>query len=323
MSLNWGILGLGKIANKFASDLALVEGCNLAAVASRSLSQAQRFQSEYDTANYYEGYESLVNDDDVDIIYIATPHNFHLEHALLAMQHGKHVLCEKPLAVNASQVAKLVEASKTNRVFLMEGMWTRFNPSIEAILRQIQAGEIGEISHIRADFSFFREEDSESRLYNPNLAGGSILDIGVYPIFLSYLLLGYPNEIKAEAIKAKTGVDLQMSALMTYDNAIANVMSGFDSTSDMIARIFGRKGNIYIDKVWHETQGYALERQGEQTKINLPTKGRGFTYEIQECMRCIEQGRIESEKWSHTDSLNLISICDEIRAQIGLKYPFE
>ena len=323
MILKWGILGLGKIANKFAMDLALVEHCELSAVASRTAAKAVAFGEQYGAKYFHSDYESLFNNEEVDIIYIATPHSSHMEFALNALNHGKHVLCEKPLAVNRLQVQKLIDASKANNVFLMEAFWTRFNPSIEAVLERIRKNEIGEVNYINADFSFYRDADPKSRMLNMDLAGGSLLDIGVYPIFLSYLIMGYPAEILATAIKHETGADLQTSAILKYKNGLANVMSGFRSASDMVAKIYGTEGKIFIDKVWHESQGYKVEKDDQLESFSLPTIGKGFTYEIAECFSCIEKGRIESKKWSHQDSLNLISICDEIRMQIGLKYPFE
>ena len=323
MRLNWGILGLGKIANKFVIDLAMVEDCHLSAVASRSEDRAMQFGEQYNADQFYASYEQLFSDEEVDIIYIATPHNSHFKYAMEAMNHGKHVLCEKPLAVNRKEVNQLILASKTNNVFLMEAFWSRFNPSIEAVLDHVQNKDIGEVNFISADFSFYKDADPESRLFNMDLAGGALLDIGVYPIFLSYLIMGYPEEIVAKAIKHKTGTDLQTSAILKYKEGFSNIMCGFGSNSDMVARIFGTEGRISIDEVWHESQGYKIEKDESTESFNLPTKGKGFTYEIEECLRCISEGKIESEKWSHQDSLNLISICDDIRNQIGLKYPFE
>lgn len=321
--LKWGIIGLGKIANKFAKDLALVENCELTAVASRSAEKGRQFGAQYGVKAIYSSYDDLFQDPNVDIVYIATPHNSHLEYSLAAMNSGKHVLCEKPLAVNQQQVQALIDGARKNSIFLMEAFWTRFNPSMEAVMSRVRNQEIGEVNYINADFSFYRDAPAESRMFNMDLAGGSLLDVGVYPIFLSYILMGYPDEILATAIKHETGADLQTSAILKYKNGLANVMSGLRSASDMVAKIYGTEGEIFIDKVWHEAQGYRVEKGDELQSYSLPTKGKGFTYEIEECYSCIEKGRLESEKWSHLDSLNLISICDQIRKQIGLVYPFE
>ncbi len=323
MKLRWGILGLGKIANKFVKDLTLVENCELTAVASRTAEKAEQFGRQYGAKYMHSSYDEILKNDDVDIVYIAVPHDSHMEYTLAAMDHGKHVLCEKPLAVNRDQVQKVINASKSNNVFLMEAFWTRFNPSIEAVVSRVKNNEIGKVNYINVDFSFYRDAAPESRLLNMNLAGGSLLDVGVYPIFLTYLIMGYPDEILATSIMHETGVDLQTSAILKYKDGLANVMSGFRSASDMVAKIYGTNGKIFIDKIWHESQGYKIEKDDELTVYSLPKRGIGFTYEIEECFSCISKDRIESEKWSHSDSLNLISICDEIRDQIGLKYPFE
>ena len=323
MTLKWGIIGLGNIANKFAVDLGLIDNCELVGVASRSVDKAKQFGRQYGARYFHSSYDELFKNSEVDIIYIATPHNSHMELALEAMKHKKHVLCEKPLAVNRGQVQRLIDVARLNNVFLMEAFWTRFNPSIEAIIADIKNNAIGEVNYINADFTFYRDASPESRMLNLDLAGGSLLDVGVYPIFLSYLIMGYPEEILATAIKHNTGADIQTSAILKYRNGLANVMSGFRSDSDKIAKIYGTDGKIYIDKIWHETHGYSIEKDGDLTHYDLPTKGKGFTYEIEECFKCIQEGRKESDKWSHEDSLNLISICDEIRKQIGLVYPFE
>lgn len=323
MNLRWGILGLGKIANKFAKDLTLVDGCELTAVASRSKEKSEQFGALHGAKYTHFSYDDLFNNPEVDIIYIATPHNSHMEYAITAMKHKKHVLCEKPLAINRSQVKMMIDTAISNNVFLMEAFWTRFNPTMEAVLSKLNKGVVGEVNFISADFSFYRDADPESRLLNLDLAGGSLLDVGVYPIFLAYLIMGYPQEILATAIKHETGADLQTAAILKYGSGLANISCGFRSASDMVAKIYGTEGKIFIDKVWHESEGYRIEKDEDVVAFSLPKNGKGFTYEIQECVDCIQKGWIESKKWSHQDSLNLISICDEIRGQIGLVYPFE
>ncbi|MEM9547674.1 MAG: Gfo/Idh/MocA family oxidoreductase [Bacteroidota bacterium] len=323
MKLRWGILGPGKIANKFVKDLLLIDDCELASVASRSLEKAENFARIYGAKHFYSSYKDLFEDKDIDIIYIATPHNSHMKFALEALNHGKHVLCEKPLAINKEQVSALIHAARTNNVFLMEAFWTRFNPTMEAVLSKIKNDEIGEVNYINADFCFYKDADPDSRLFNLELAGGALLDVGVYPIFLSYMIMGYPEDILATALLHKTGADLQTSAILKYNKGLSTLNCGFRSHSDMVAKIYGTGGKIFIDDRWHESSGYRVEKDGEVQAFSHPTLGKGFSYEIQECVRCIQAGKIESEKWSHQDSLNLISICDEVRRQVGVKYPFE
>ncbi|NNK89167.1 MAG: Gfo/Idh/MocA family oxidoreductase [Saprospiraceae bacterium] len=321
--MKWGILGLGRIAAQFAQDLQLVDNAILHAVASRTEAKSKSFASAHDAEKYYDSYHDLLADQEVDIVYIATPHNAHMEWAIKAMEAGKHVLCEKPLAVNRQQVQSMIEASQANNVFMMEAFWTRFNPSVREIILRVKDGELGEVNFINADFSFPTNASPESRLFNLELAGGSLLDIGVYPLFLAYVLMGMPNEINASAVFHETGADEQMSAILKYDQGIAVTMSGFKSQSDMVARIYGSDGSILIDPHWHQTDGYTMIRNNKLSRHVLPPLGKGFTYEIMECHQCLSKGKIESELWSHKDSLNLIQITDKIRKKINLHYPFE
>lgn len=322
-SIAWGIVGLGKIANKFSNDLKLVEGGHLQSVASRNLDKAKSFAEAHQANSYYDDYQQLFSDPNVDIVYIATPHDSHMNYAIEAINAGKHVLCEKPLAVNQSQVKKMIEASQAKKVFLMEAFWTRFNPVFRKVMQLVEEGAIGNVNYINADFCFYKEAPPESRMYNMELAGGSLLDVGVYPTFLAYQLFGYPKEIKSVATFHKTGADLQTASIFKYENGLANISSGFASKSDMIAKIYGSEGSIMIDAPWHHSNRYTINKGGDSETIDHPLNGMGFTYEIEECHQCIESNKLESTLWSHANSLDLISITDEIRSQIGLKYPFE
>lgn len=325
--LRWGILGLGSIAHQFVQDLQLLDNHKVVAVASRTMSKAANFAKKYKVKKHYGLYETLLVDPDVDIIYVATPHNSHAEYSIAAMEEGKHVLCEKPLAVNRKQVAEMVQAAKDNQVFLMEAFWSRFNPTIQAVLEHVKNKTIGEVNYVNVDFTFYRNDSDDSRMLNMDLAGGSLLDMGVYPVFLAYSIFGIPDQILATGRFHNTGADLQAAAIFKYKNGIANMMSGFKSQSDMVAKIFGTKGSIFIHPIWHQTQGYTIlnreKGEPEVQDFSLPTKGKGFTYEIEECRQCILQKRIESELWSHQHSIDLIGIVDDMRQQMNLKYPFE
>ena len=325
-NLRWGIVGLGKIAHAFCKDLQLVEGNVIQAVASRSADKAQQFASQYGAPHAYGSYAELFADSSVDIVYIATPHDSHAQLSIDAANAKKHILCEKPLAVNQSQVKTMIEAAQKNKVFLMEAFWSRFNPSVKSCIELAKDGKtIGEVNYLNADFTFHRNDPDESRMLNMDLAGGSLLDMGVYPVFLAYSVFGVPEQILATARFHRTGADIQTSAILKYENGIAQIMSGFVSQSDMRAKIYGTKGQIFIEPIWHGAQAYTVVNieTGESKKVSLPTKGKGFTYEIEECCRCISNGQLESKHWSHQNSLELIQITDEIRRQVGLKYPFE
>ncbi|PCH52306.1 MAG: oxidoreductase [Flavobacteriaceae bacterium] len=320
IKINWGIIGLGRIAHKFAADLLLVENCSLEAVASRNLKKSEVFSKQYNSNNFYGSYEELLQNKLVTIVYIATPNNSHERYTILALEHKKAVLCEKPFAINKKQVFKMIEASKNNALFLMEAMWTRFNPSIKKIKSCIDKGEIGELKYINADFSF-KANTSIQRLFDKELGGGSLLDIGIYPIFLSYLLLGIPNKIQANAHLYESGADAQIAMLFNYKKAQAVLFSSFNSTSKRIAKISGTLGEIIIDSPWNETDSFSIQLNNEAEKIiTLPTIGRGYSHQIIECNTCLQQHKIESNSWSHQNSLELITLLDTIRAEINLSY---
>ena len=318
--IKWGIIGLGGIAHKFATDLLLVKESTLEAVASRSLNKAKDFSEKYNSANYFGSYEELVQNKLVDIVYIATPHNSHERYTILALKHKKAVLCEKPFAINKKQVFKMIEASKNNRMFLMEAMWTRFNPSIVEIKRIIDTGELGEIKYINADFSF-KANTAIQRIYDKELGGGSLLDIGIYPVFLAYLILGIPSEITAKAHFYKSGADSQLAMLFNYTNAQAVLFSSFNSTSKRIAKISGTLGEICIDMPWNETDSFSIQINNNVEKtIVLPTLGKGYTHQIIECNSCLQENKVESSIWSHQNSIELITLLDTIRKEINLSY---
>ncbi|SHG66649.1 Predicted dehydrogenase [Flavobacterium fluvii] len=320
--IKWGIIGLGNIAHQFAKDLMLVEEAELVAVASRNLGKAQEFAKNYDCKNAYDSYDAIMNDAEVDILYIATPHNSHAALTIKALQNNKKVLCEKPIALNYDDALQMINASKANNQFFMEAFWTRFNPSFREAFSKIKNGEIGEVKFINADFAFTADKlgGEGNRKTDIELGGGALLDIGVYPLFLSYVLLGIPAEILAKSIFHESGADLQTSMILQYENAQAVLHSSFVSKSNMTATINGTKGTINLNSLWHEAQSYTLVIDNKKEEHPLPTKGKGFTYEIEECHHCIKENRIESELWSHQNSLDLIKIVDEVRSQIGLEY---
>lgn len=320
--LNWGIIGLGNIAHQFVQDLQLYEDAVLYGVASRNELKAQEFAAEYQFICSYGNYDSLLNDPNIDIVYIATPHNSHCELTLKALASGKHVLCEKPVALNSLQASEMIAASKKYNRFFMEAFWTRFNPTFVEVLEKVTANEIGEIRYINADFAFAVPTENP-RITNLDLGGGSLLDMGVYPVFLSYMILGKPQEIVAVANKFETGADKQTAILFNYPNAQAVLHSSFVSQSNMIATISGNEGRINIDAIWHQAQGYSVVKNDTNYTFSVPTKGKGFYYEIIECHKCIANSQIESTKWSHQNSLDLIEIIDVIRQKIDLKYPSE
>jgi predicted dehydrogenase len=323
--VKWGIIGLGNIAHQFAKDLLLVEDAELAAVASRDVVKSKEFAKKYDCQKAYSSYDDIINDDEIDILYIATPHYSHAALTIKALQNNKHVLCEKPIALNYAAALQMINASKKNNKFFMEAFWTRFNPSFRQAFSKIEKGEIGEVKYINADFAFYADnlEGVGNRKTDMKLGGGALLDIGVYPLFLCYVVLGIPSEILAISNFHQTGADLQTSMILQYENAQAILHSSFVSTSNIKATINGTKGRINLNTLWHQAQSYTLNVGDQEEEIVLPTKGKGFTYEIEECHQCIKENSIESKLWSHQNSLDLIKIVDQVRNKIGLEYPIE
>ena len=322
--IKWGIIGCGNIANKFASDLALINDAELAAVASRSIERAIEFAQKHNSEKAYKSYDELFLDANVHIVYIATPHTSHAELSIKAMEHGKHVLCEKPLALNKNEARAIIKTSQRLGKFFMEALWTRFNPSLTAIKKHIDNGDIGEIKFINVDFTFKTNKSLNSRVLDLNLGGGAVLDIGIYPAFLVYLLLGIPKEILAKSIFHEvTKCDMQTSMIFHYDAAQAILYSGFASKSELVARISGSEGQIHLHNPWLVAQGYTVFKNNKERVFDLPTSGIGFSHEIMECHDCLRTNKIESKTWSHQNSLDLISILDTVREQVGLKYPQE
>lgn len=318
---NWGIIGCGGIANKFAPDLVLNASASIAAVASRSLEKAHAFADKHGVKKAYGSYQELFNDPTIDIVYIATPHVSHAALSIEALKHGKHVLCEKPLAINAKETEEIIATAKKQKRFFMEALWTRFNPTFLKVKSLIDDNHIGAIQNINADFAFKSNHPIEGRLFNINLGGGALLDIGIYPVFLSYALLGKPKNIIATSkFHEQTGCDIQTSIILQYDNAQAILYCGLTSNSDMTARISATNGNIHIEDRWHQSDHYTVIKEHENCTYHLPKTGGGYFHEIEECHKCLDNNQIESKLWSHQNSLELITLLDEIREQIGLKY---
>ncbi|WP_394972237.1 Gfo/Idh/MocA family protein [uncultured Croceitalea sp.] len=323
-NIRWGIVGPGKIAREFANDLIQISGCQITAVASRNMDRAKDFAKEYEIEYIFQDYESLFNSDTVDVIYIATPHSFHKDLACSAMKSRKHVLCEKPLGVNTEEVSEMLATAKTEGVFLMEALWSRFNPTIKKVKELSEGGTLGDLRYINADFAFYAlDRPMESRLFNLDLAGGSILDIGIYPVFLAYLLLGIPKEIKAISNFNNIGTEIQTSIIFQYEDAQAILSSSLANESRMSAEISGTKGSITLKPRFHETQGYSIKTSEQNKSIELPTIGKGYTYEILEVNSCLRENKLESSLWSHQNSLELISLLDAVRKKSGVRFPFE
>lgn len=320
-SIKWGIVGLGNIASQFASDLVLIENAELTAVASRDLTKAEEFGGKFNALRMYNSYDLLFEDSEVEIVYIATPHNSHVELSIKALEKGKHVLCEKPMSLSYQDAQRIIETSKKYNVFFMEAFWTRFIPSVQDVLYKIGNGIIGDVNYIKADFAFHGSETENKRLFDKALGGGALFDIGVYPLFLSYIVLGKPKEIVAKAIKHKNDIDLQTSMILQYETAQSVLNASIVSESDMKAVISGTKGRIELNAPWFIADGYSLFiNEEKEATFTLPALGKGYSHEIMECQNCILNNEIESKLWSHQNCLDLSRIVDEIKNQIMLPF---
>lgn len=322
-NIKWGIIGVGKIAEKFATDLKAVKNAQLHAVASSSsLERAKDFAERYDAPYFYDSYESIFQTPDLDAIYIATPHTLHAENTLLCLKHKVPVLCEKPFAMNLKQVQKMVEAARENDTFLMEAMWTRFIPAIQKTLDLIAEGCIGKVRNIQADFGFNAPFLPEKRLLNPNLGGGALLDIGIYPAYLSLLLLGYPSDIQAISNFGETGIDETTSFVLGYKNeATASLNCTLKARTRTEALIYGENGYIHIEGRFMEAKRITLfETDKKPMKFNFPRKTFGYNFEIEEVSQCVREGKKESSKMPLSMSVKLISLLDEIRQKSGIIY---
>ena len=322
-TFNWGIIGCGRIARKFASDIQVIEGATIHAVATRSLDKAIDFAKAYNAPHALDSYQALLKVEDLDAVYVATPHVLHADNAIMCLNAKMPVLCEKPLAMNAREVSQMIAAAEANNTFLMEALWTRFMPPVNKALELIRAGEIGELHSVKADFGFAAEFKPEGRLFNPALGGGSLLDIGIYPVFLALLLFGKPEQIDARAVLGPTQVDGICGMLLKFPgDKLAILDSTILSDTTTEAFIYGSKGHIHIHRRWHEMTGLSLHLKGAGEALNFEFKNKclGYRYEAEEVMRCLANGKKQSERMPHAFSLLLIETLDAIRHKAGIVY---
>lgn len=321
--IKWGIMGTGRIARVFATALQVVDDSELCAVASRAQSKAEEFASAFNVKKAYGSYEALAADPEIDIIYIATPHNLHMKNTIMAMEHNKHVLCEKPLGINQQEVDQMIEKAASRKRFLMEALWSRFLPNIIKTKELIEEGAIGDIRMMNVIFAFKSANGPEHRHFNVQLCGGTILDIGIYNIFLSLLLFGKPDRIVAQATLSNQGVDTSCGYIFKYDNELLAVMeSSFMYDAPITAEIFGSKGKITLENRWFTPGKVNVDyTDGKKEEFSFEIKGNGYELEAIEAAECIRSGKLQSDLWSWKDSRHLVSLMDTIREQCGIVYP--
>ena len=323
--IRWGILGTGRIAGDFATGLAALEDAELVAVGSRTQESADRFAERFDIPHRHPTYDALAADPDVDIIYIATPHTLHKENTITCLRAGKGVLCEKPFAINSAEAQEMIDCARASGGFLMEAMWTRFLPHIREMARRISDGQIGDIRLIQADFCYRAPLNPERRTFNPEMGGGALLDVGVYPISLAHHLLGAPARIASLAHLGETGVDEQAGILFQYDDgALAVLSTAVRTSTPQTLVISGTQGEIRTHDRWWAPAGFTISRDGHEAETVLPaTVGNGWNYEAAACGRCLREGLTEHELMPLHETLAIMRLMDGLRTDWGLRYPME
>jgi len=333
--LRWGILGAGSIANRFSSDVKPLADHKLLAVGSRDATRANTFADKYGVPNRHTRYEDLVADPEVDVVYVATPHNFHKEHALLALDHGKAVLCEKPFTINRGEAEVIVKAARAKNLFVMEGMWSRCFPIWAKVRAILKEGAIGKPRLLIADFGFgagktgddgkLTDVNPKGRLFDRALGGGALMDVGVYPVSLAHMLFGTPDNVAAVATLGHTGVDENTGMLLHFpDGAVAVTCTSIQTTTPFLATILGSSGSIEVHSPWWRPNALTLHRDGQAAeRIEIPFEGEGFQFEAQHVAACLRAGKKESDIIPLDESLAIMKTLDNLRAQIGLKYPME
>jgi predicted dehydrogenase len=324
-SYNWAILGCGKIARKFSNDLKLLPNARLYAAASRDIQKARSFAGEFGFEKAYGSYEEMVADPGVDIVYIATPHSHHRDHALLCLNHRKAVLCEKAFALNKKEALEMVRAAQNNDTFLMEAFWTQFQPGFLKALDLLKSGELGAVKMVRSDFAFKGPFEVTNRLYNLSLGAGSLLDIGIYPVFSALRVLGKPDRLKALADFSSTGSEESIAMVFKYHTGqMASLASSFAAFSSVQAEYWCEKGFIRLNRQWHTPTTLSIYRDetGKEEILDFSDDpGAGYQYEAAHVMKCLDEHKKESNLLPLSFSLDLMETLDRIRDEVGAFYP--
>jgi predicted dehydrogenase len=318
--IRWGIIGLVNIANKFATDLLTVKDAELYAVASRTKQKAENFADKYQATKAYSSYEALVDDKNIDAVYIATPHSLHKENVLLCLEQGIAVLCEKPFAMNTDEVNSMIAAATAHKTLLMEGLWTYFLPHYNFVLAELNSKKYGNLLKVEADFGFIKTFDESSRVFNKSLGGGSLLDIGIYPIFAALSTLGVPEKIAANATFFDNGADSSCTMEFNYNNATALLKSTLLEPTPGEAVFYCEQGIIKINSGFHGPTTATLINDENEETIDFNCETHGYNYEISHFNELLRQGQTESPIMTYNFSRQLMETLDKVREIIGLKY---
>lgn len=322
--INWGIIAPGNIATTFCTALKEVDSAQLYSVASRTPSKAKAFADSFGFVKHAQNQQELLADPLIDIVYIASPHMFHADTAIECLKAGKAVLCEKPMSINSSEAERIFATATQYNTFFMEAVWTRFMPVYHQVLNWVNDGLIGDVKMVQASFGISRAFDPSHRLYDLNLAGGALLDVGIYPItFAQMVMQAPPEKISAFAHIGQSSVDESNAVTLQYKNgAIASLNSAINTKTSHEAWIYGTKGNIKIPDFWHP-QTAELKTDDTETAVSIEHRVNGYEYEIEEVHKCLQAQLIESPTMSWQHSETVMKIMDEVRSQVGLKYPNE
>lgn len=312
--LRWGIISTGRIAEKFCQDMAFVSNGELSAVAARNLSDAQNFAKTFSIGTAYEGYQTLFDDPRIDVVYIATPHNFHYEQTKAALTAGKSVLCEKPMTISPEECEELQALAKEKNVFLMEAMWTYFLPAVQKAKEWVADGRIGDIKHIKADFGYNVPYDNGGRMYNPELAGGCLLDMGIYPLAIAQYFNSAPlSDIQIKVQKAATGVDDDLVILAKANDVTLSLATSFKCRLQNAALIIGDKGYICIPNFWRANSCQLYQTDTLLMNFEDGSAGLGYCFEAEAVAEAIFAGQLEHEMAPHSLSLSLQQQMSEIK----------
>ncbi len=319
----WGIIATGNIAASLAEAINFVDDAELLAVASRSQESADQFGDKWNIPRRYPSYQQLAEDPDIDVVYIATPHNLHAENMKLCLNAGKHVMCEKPLTLNATQARECIQLARDKGLFLMEAVWMRFFPAIAEIKSFVQSGVIGKPRLIEADFCFHLPYDPNHRLYDLELGGGALLDIGIYPLSFTTNLLGFPDEAQAMAQLAPTGADQITTMSLKYGDDCAALLAGsmfIYKPQDAI--IAGENGFIHVHESFFHPDRFTVHVNGKDpVEHHVPYQLNGYPHEIEEVHRCLNEGLTESPLMPVDETLQMMELMDQLRSQFGVVYP--
>lgn len=321
--MNIGILGTGSIAGKMAATINGMDDMCLYSVASRSTEKARQFAEKYSAQKFYGSYEELARDKNIDLVYIATPHSRHYDDALLCLENGRNILCEKPFTVNRKQAEKIFDLARSRGLFAGEAMWIRFMPIRFALEKILDSGHIGNITSLTANTGY--SIAGKQRIKDPALAGGALLDVGIYPLSFAVSVLGHNiTEIRSSCTKNKYGVDLHNSIILTFDDTrTALIHSTVCANTDLLGVIYGDKGRIEFRNV-NKGEGISIIlNNGETTEYLPPRQISGYEYEIEAACRAISQGRTECPEVSHSETLFILDIMDRLRSDWGISYPCE